>query len=83
MVVCKTERVCDLCNRQILLDNNLSGLVFDDEYFLCEDCCNNNSQRDIEDWTESIMQKPSKGMPVALWIIHEQNKGKTLMSRKK
>jgi hypothetical protein len=83
MVDYNMERFCGLCNRQISLNDNLSGLVFDDEYFLCEDCCNKNTQNDIKDWTESTMQKHSEGMPVALWIIHEQNKGKTLMSSKK
>jgi len=28
----------------------------------------------------TIMQDPSGGMPIALWLIHEQNKDKTIMS---
>ena len=76
------ERFCGLCNRKISLYQNLSGFVFNDEHFLCEDCCNSNSQNVIENWTNSIMQKHSEVMPIALWIIQEQNKGKTIMSRK-
>jgi hypothetical protein len=82
MVVQITEKICGLCNRKISLSDNLSGLVFDDEHFLCEECSSNNSHDVIDNWTKSFMQKTSEGMPVALWVIQEQNKDKTLMSRK-
>jgi hypothetical protein len=29
------------------------------------------------------MQSPNSGMPIALWLIHEQNKDKTMMTFKK
>ena len=78
---CKTtERKCSLCNRTILLNENLSGLVFNDEHFLCEDCSKNEPEEDLIDWAKTVMQDPNEGMPIALWLIHEQNKDKTMMS---
>ena len=79
-----TERICSLCNRKILLSENLSGLVFSDEHFLCEDCCTNEPEEDLTGWTKTVMQQDStRGMPIALWLISEQNKDKVLMSAKK
>ena len=77
------EKTCSLCNRKIVLSENLSGLVFNDEHFLCEDCCEHNSEDELMNWTKTIMQDPTKGMPIALWLIHEQNKNKTMMSSTK
>lgn len=62
------------------MNENLSGLVFNDEHFLCEDCCSTNSEEDLSNWTKTVMQDPHNGMPIALWLIHEQNKNKTMMT---
>ena len=83
MVVKMTEKTCMKCNQQITLSKNLSGLVFEDEHFLCEDCSTNHSEKEISKLTKTIMQSPQNGMPIALWLIHEQNKDKTMMSFKK
>jgi len=29
------------------------------------------------------MQNPVEGMPIALWLVHEENKDKTMMTVKK
>jgi len=47
---------------------------------LCEDCCSNHSEEDLSNWTKTVMQDPQNGMPIALWLIHEQNKDKTMMT---
>jgi len=72
-----------LCNRKISLSQNPSGLVFKDKHFLCEDCCSSHSEEDLMEWTKTVMQSPSGGMPIALWLIQEQNKNKTMMTAKK
>jgi hypothetical protein len=64
----------------MVLTENLSGLVFEDEHFVCEDCCSTHSDDDLMNWTKSVMQHPINGMPIALWLVHEQNKDKTVMS---
>ena len=43
----------------------------------------NHSDEAIERWTKTVMQSSQNGMPIALWLIHEQNKGKTMMSSEK
>mgnify|MGYP002400864767 CR=1 FL=1 len=77
------EKTCVMCNRKITLNENLSGVVFKDEHFLCEDCSNRKSEEDIFRLTKTIMQDPDQGMPIALWLIHEQNKEKDMMARRK
>lgn len=59
------------------------GLVFGDEYFVCEDCCSKHSKEELNNLAKSTMQNPESGMPIALWLIHEQNKDKTMMTVKK
>ena len=83
MVANMIKKTCMKCNQKITLNKHLSGLVFEDKNFLCEDCCKNYSEEDISNWTKTIMQSPQNGMPIALWLIHEQNKDKTMMSTKK
>ena len=53
------------------------------EHFICEDCCDNHSEDDLTRWTKTTMHDPDNGMPIALWLLHEQNKDKTMMSIKK
>jgi len=77
------EKTCLICSQNISLSSNLSGLVFNDEHFICEDCCESHSDEDMRLLTKTIMQSPEDGMPVALWLIHEQNKDKPLMTIKK
>ena len=78
-----TVKICIKCNQQIILTKNLLGLVFEDEHFLCENCRSKHSEKEISNLTKTIMQSPQNGMPIALWLIHEQNKNKTMMPFKK
>ncbi|MBN2065434.1 MAG: hypothetical protein JW771_01320 [Candidatus Thermoplasmatota archaeon] len=78
-----SEKFCFKCNRTISLTEHPSGLVFNNEHFLCEDCAQTTPEEDLAIWSRSVMQKPQSGMPIALWLIHEQNKDKTMMSIKK
>lgn len=71
-------RICDQCKEVINLENNLSGLVVHDSYFLCEKCCNNLSKEELDKWTKSRMAKPGDLKPVALWLMREKNKNKLL-----
>jgi len=83
VVLITTVKTCCRCDRTIALRENLSGLVFNDEHFLCEECVEVASEDDMAEWSRSIMQKPGSGMPIAIWLIHEQNKNKTMMSTTK
>ncbi|RLF27104.1 MAG: hypothetical protein DRN08_01435 [Thermoplasmata archaeon] len=77
------EKTCVLCKNKFSLETNQHGLVFDDRFFVCEECCNITSEEDLINWTKTVMHTPSTGMPIALWLIHEQNKDKPMFSRKK
>jgi len=71
-----------VCNKKILLDEHPLGLVFKDEHFLCEECSDKHSKEDLSKLSKTIMQSSENGMPIALWLIHEQNKDKTMMTFK-
>ncbi len=62
------------------LSQNPSGLVFLDQHFVCEDCSDTKSKEKMTKLSKTIMQSPDNGMPIALWLIHEQNKDKTMMT---
>jgi hypothetical protein len=79
----ENEKTCSKCHSIISLDEHRSGLVFDDKFFVCEECISTNSEEELMKWSESIMQCPSTGMPIALWLVHEQNKNKSLFSAKR
>jgi hypothetical protein len=76
-------RTCGICKQEIDLNEHQSGLVFDDTYFVCEKCCEHTSEEELHSWSESIMRNPGCGMPIGLWLIHEQNKDKTILTRQK
>ena len=78
-----TEKTCDICSKKISLTDHPLGLVFEDTVFICEDCSSKHSREEITKLSKTIMQSPHNGMPIALWLIHEQNKDKTMMTVKK
>lgn len=71
-----------VCNEKMLLDEHPLGLVFKDEHFLCQKCNKKHSKEELSKLTKTIMQSPHNGMPIAIWLIHEQNKNKTMMTVK-
>jgi len=78
-----SEKTCGICQNKFYLHEHQSGLVFNDKIFVCEECSKNTSENDIMEWSRSTMQDPGCGMPIALWLIHEQNKDKPLFSKRK
>ena len=70
------RRICDLCKKTINLDENLSGLVVHDSYFLCDECCKDSSKEKLDNWTASKMARPGDLKPVALWLAKERNKNR-------
>jgi len=69
-----------ICSQKMLLDEHPLGLVFKDKHFVCESCSSKHSKEEISKLTKTIMQSQYNGMPIALWLIHEQNKDKTMMT---
>jgi hypothetical protein len=77
------EKTCEMCKHKFHLDEHQMGLVFDDKFFICEDCRTNTSDQEIVEWTQSVMRRPENGMPISLWLINEQNKDKQPFIRRK
>ena len=71
-----------VCNQKMLLDEHPLGLVFKDEHFLCEECSDKHTKGELTKLSKTIMQSRENGMPITLWLIHEQNKSKTMMTFK-
>ena len=67
---------CDLCDKDIVLGKNLSGLVIADEFFACEDCCQKLSREDLMEWTKSKMVSNVDVRPIGLWVIEQQRENR-------
>jgi len=67
---------CDLCDNDIVLGKNLSGLVIADEFFACEDCCQKLSKEDLMEWTKSKMVSNADIRPIGLWVIEQQRENR-------
>lgn len=82
MVFNISEKTCIVCSKKISLSEHPLGLVFEDKHFICEECNDKHSKENITKLSKTIMQSPDNGMPIALWLIHEQNKDKAMMTVK-
>lgn len=65
---------CDLCNEDIELGKNLSGLVISDEFFACEECCQKLTKEELMEWSKSKMVSANDVRPIGLWVIQQQRK---------
>ena len=78
-----SEKTCEMCKHKFHLQEHQSGLVFDDKFFICEDCRTNTPEPEIIEWSQSTMRSSASAMPISLWLIQEQNKDKPPFSRRK
>ena len=76
-------RKCEICEKDFDLHHNRLGLVIDEHHFICESCNKELSDDDRENLPVSVMHSEVKEMPIALWLIQEQNKDKPFMSCKR
>lgn len=74
---------CEICEKDFDLRNNRLGLVLDEDHFICESCNKQLTDDDREHLPVSVMHSEVREMPIALWLIQEQNKDKPFMSIKK
>ncbi|MCX6665627.1 MAG: hypothetical protein NT038_06165 [Euryarchaeota archaeon] len=74
--------VCDLCHQDIQLGKNLSGLVVENQYFACEECCRNTPNEELKNWTKSRMHTSNSMRPIGLWLTREKTKNTTVLFRK-
>ncbi len=76
------SKLCEVCNQQFHLDENRSGIVVDEDHFVCETCTKKLHHEEIPPPC-SMMSDEKKMMPIALWMIKEENKDKQFMSVKR
>jgi len=76
------HKMCEICNKNFHPIENRSGIVLDEDSFVCEKCAK-KIQSDDDYLCHSVMADTSKSMPIALWLIKEENKDKHFMSVKK
>jgi len=77
------EKICNKCHTAFSPVENSQGIVIDNNIFVCEDCHQHTAEENLFEEFSSSKQILNNEMPIALWLIKEQNKGKTFMSRKK
>ena len=77
------EKTCEICKSKFHLEEHKSGLVFDDKFFICDDCRTHTPDHQIMEWTQSTMRTNCPGMPISLWLIQEENKTKPPFSKRK
>jgi hypothetical protein len=70
--------LCDVCDQEMKLGKNLSGLVIADEFFACEHCCQELSKDELMEWTKSKMVSANDVRPIGLWVIQQQRDDKTV-----
>jgi len=70
------QKTCEMCKHTFHLNEHQRGLVFNDKFFICQDCQTHTSNQEIIEWTQGVMRRLEFGMPISLWLIHEQNKDK-------
>ncbi len=70
----RSSGICDICGRDIIFDDNLSGLTIRGEFFSCEKCCRDASKETLDGWVEYKMGKPNDIIPIALWLMKEKKR---------
>ena len=78
-----SEKMCEMCKQKFHLQEHQSGLVFEDKFFVCENCRTNTPEQEIIEWSQSTMRSSAAAMPISLWLIQEQNKDKLPFLRRK
>ena len=66
--------ICDICGRDIIFNNNLSGLTIRGEFFSCEICCRDASKETLDSWVEYKKGKSQEIIPIALWLMQEKKR---------
>ena len=66
--------ICDICGKEIIFNENLSGLTIRGEFFSCEKCCQDASKETLDSWADYKQGKPKDIVPIALWLMQENKR---------
>ena len=70
----ESSGTCDICGKEFVFEENLSGLTIRGTFFTCEKCCQDASKETLDGWVNYKNEKPENTKPIALWLIQEKNK---------
>ena len=73
---------CDICKNEIILGKNLSGLVVEEEFFACENCCKSSTKDELTEWTKNRMVSPYNVRPIGIWLIQKRSENKSTLFKK-
>jgi hypothetical protein len=73
-----TSGICDMCGKEIVFEENLSGLVIYGRFFTCEKCCQEASKDALNTWSKSRLADAEDVRPIALWLMQEKDKDRLL-----
>jgi len=76
-----SEKTCEICNKHFHPEEHRLGMVVDDRHFVCESCTKKIEDDPVS--AHSIMVNVGKEMPIAIWLINQENKDKHFMSMKR
>ncbi|MFP4112046.1 MAG: hypothetical protein ACLFPQ_00195 [Candidatus Woesearchaeota archaeon] len=62
------EYRCTLCNKEIELEKNLTGLVINDDIFICQHCCSTNPKNMLLDWINQKTDNAPNFRPIVSWL---------------
>ena len=77
------EKICNKCHTVFSPSDHEQGVVINDTIFICEECHTKHNEECNDQEPLITKQIDGNQMPIALWLIQQQNKGKSFMSRKK
>jgi hypothetical protein len=70
--------ICDMCGKELVFEENLSGLVIYGRFFTCEKCCQEASKNELNNWSKSRLAEAEDVHPIALWLMQEKDKNRLL-----
>ena len=70
----KITGICDLCGQDIIFNENLSGLILQNKFFACEECCIAAKNELLDRWIKNRNAKTEDVKPIAFWLMQEKHK---------
>lgn len=68
------EKTCSFCENIFSLKEHSTGLVLNDEHFICTNCCQNNDINKIKTWAIVKSDELPKLRPIHIWMLEQESK---------
>ncbi|MBN1502357.1 hypothetical protein JW930_02335 [Candidatus Woesearchaeota archaeon] len=67
------RKICDLCKEEITLANHPTGLVVNNQFFACSNCCENKPEQELRNWVYTKLGGGNNLRPIFQWLREQQN----------